>query len=154
MEDCDKMCKHGYRPSESGCHLCRCAVAKKKPNGDVGNATTLITNSTTEPPPINCDSSNQIYIYIIIVLISLTSCQRPHPGNYSQLEVETQVKKSLKLTEIKLAPDPAGGYSGSGKTADGEGFKLKITQDAVQKSLKWNAVGNRGTLEDGSFSFE
>lgn len=88
------MCKHGYRPSESGCHLCRCAVAKNKgkPNVEVGNATTLITNSTTEPPPINCDSTNQIYIYIIIalaificVLTMVFSCvySRRKTGSYS-----------------------------------------------------------------------
>ena len=93
-------------------------------------------------------------ICILLFSIASSGCQRSHPGNYSQQEVESQVKKSLKLTEIQLTPDPAGGYTGNGKTADGEGFKLKITQDSVQKSLKWKAEGNRGTIEDGSFSFE
>ena len=93
-------------------------------------------------------------ICILMFSIAISGCQRSHPGNYSQQEVEAQVKKSLKLSEIQIAPDPAGGYSGSGKTADGEGFKLKISQDAVQKSLKWKAEGNRGTIEDGSFSYE
>ncbi|HUP81807.1 MAG TPA: hypothetical protein VM260_24870 [Pirellula sp.] len=91
---------------------------------------------------------------ILMFSIAISGCQRSHPGNYSQQEVEAQVKKSLKLLEIQLAPDPAGGYSGRGKTADGEGFTLKISQDAVQKSLKWKAEGNRGTIEDGSFSYE
>ena len=93
-------------------------------------------------------------ICILMFSIAISGCQRSHPGNYSQQEVEAQVKKSLKLTEIQIVPDQAGGYSGSGKTADGEGFKLKITQDATQKSLNWKADGNRGTIEDGSFKFE
>ena len=93
-------------------------------------------------------------ICIFMLAISNSGCQRSNPGNYSQQEVEAQIKKSLKLTEIQLSPDPAGGYTGSGKTADGEGFKMKITQDAIQKSLKWKADGNRGTIEEGSFSFE
>ena len=95
-----------------------------------------------------------LLICMLAFSIALSGCQRSHPGNYSQQEVEAQVKKSLKLTEIQLVPDPAGGYSGSGKTADGEGFKLKINQDATLKSLNWKAEGNRGTIEDGRFSFE
>ena len=93
-------------------------------------------------------------ICILMFTITISGCQRSHRGNYSQQEVEAQVRKSLKLTEIQLVPDPAGGYSGNGKTADGEGFKLKISQDATKKSLNWKAEGNRGTIEDGSFSFE
>lgn len=99
MEDCDKVCKHGYRPSESGCHLCKCEKSKVKSSYDMANATTLVTNSTTEQPPINCDSTNQIYIYIIIalaificVLTVVFSCvySRRKTGSYSTVSTIEQ----------------------------------------------------------------
>ena len=62
--------------------------------------------------------------------------------------------KSLRLTEISLTSDPAGGYTGSGKLADGETLKLKVTQDPAAKRLSWKAEGDRGTFEDGSYEFE
>ena len=62
--------------------------------------------------------------------------------------------KSLKLSELHITVDPSGGYSGTGKTADGESYKLKITQDASMKRLSWQADGDRGTIEEGKFEFE
>ena len=93
-------------------------------------------------------------ICILVFSVAISGCERRHPGNYPQPEVEAQVMKSLKLTEIQITADPAGGYSGTGKTADGESFKLKLTQDVAQKSLNWKADGDRGSIEEGSFKFE
>lgn len=95
-----------------------------------------------------------LLICLLVFPVAISGCERSHPGNYKQPEVEAQVIKSLKLTEIQIAADPAGGYSGTGKTANGESFKLKLTQDVAQKSLKWKADGDRGSMEEGSFKFE
>ena len=93
-------------------------------------------------------------ICVLVFFVAITGCEWSHPGNYPQPEVEAQVKKSLKLTEIQITADPGGGYTGTGKTADGESFKLKLTQDVAQKSLNWKADGDRGSIEEGSFKFE
>ena len=65
-----------------------------------------------------------LLICILVFSVAISGCERSHPGNYPQPEVEAQVKKSLKLTEIQITADPAGGYSGIGKTGDGESFKV------------------------------
>lgn len=91
---------------------------------------------------------------LLLVVTAILGCERPHPGNYAQPAVETQVKKSLELTEIQISPDAAGGYSGTGKAASGETYKLKITQDVAKKSLSWKAEGDRGDFRDGEYHFE
>ena len=91
---------------------------------------------------------------IFILCVAASGCTTSNPGTYAQPEVEAQVIKSLKLSEIRLATDPAGGYTGTGKNSDGESFKLKITQDAALKRLSWKADGDRGTIEEGKFEFE
>ncbi len=93
-------------------------------------------------------------ILLLFFCVAVSGCSKQNPGTYGQPEVEAQVIKSLKLSEIQLTVDPAGGYSGTGKTADGESYKLKIMQDAAMKRLSWKADGDRGTIEEGKFEFE
>jgi hypothetical protein len=40
-----------------------------------------------------------------------------------------------KMSEVSISADPAGGYTGTGKAADGETFKLTIKQNADLKRL-------------------
>ena len=80
--------------------------------------------------------------------------RKNHPGMYTQPEVEAHVKKSLDLTEIQIAAAPTGGYTGTGKAASGENYKLKITQDVAKKELRWNAEGDQGDFRDGEYHFE
>jgi len=91
---------------------------------------------------------------VLAALLGISGCEKSHPGNYAQPEVEAQLKKSLKLTELQITADPGGGYTGTGKTADGESLKLKITQDLSSKRLSWKADGDRGTIEEGKYEFE
>ena len=93
-------------------------------------------------------------ICILMFAIAISGCAKSHPGNFAQPEVEAQVKKSLELIEIQLTPDPAGGYSGTGKNAQGETYKLKISQDEALKRLSWKADGDRGDMREGNFQFE
>jgi hypothetical protein len=59
-----------------------------------------------------------------------------------------------KMSEVKISADPAGGYTGTGKAADGETFKLTIKQNAELKRLSWSAKGDRGTvIDDASYEF-
>ena len=91
---------------------------------------------------------------ILMFAVSISGCAKTHPGNYAQPEVEAQLKKSLELIEIQLTRDPAGGYSGTGKNAEGETYKLKISQDEALKRLIWKADGDRGDLREGNLQFE
>jgi len=93
-------------------------------------------------------------VCILMFAVAISGCTKRHPGNYAQPEVEAQVKKSLDLIEIQLSPDPAGGYSGTGKNAEGETYKLKISQDEALKRLNWKADGSRGDMREGNFQFE
>lgn len=93
-------------------------------------------------------------VCILMFAVANIGCTKSHPGNYAHTEVEAQVKKSLELIEIQLTPDPAGGYSGTGKNAEGETYKLKISQDEALKRLSWKADGDRGDMRDGNFQFE
>jgi von Willebrand factor type C domain len=92
-EWCDKVCKHGYRRSEAGCSLCKCAREQPHHYPEVNNtetpipstttatttstlasATTTTTTSTQAPatptnPIISCpdNQENQLYIFVVIV---------------------------------------------------------------------------------------
>lgn len=91
---------------------------------------------------------------LLVLVLAISGCGKNHPGIYTQPEVEAQVKKSLELTEIQISPDPSGGYTGTGKAASGETYKLKITQNVAKKELGWKAEGDRGDLREGEYHFE
>ena len=95
-----------------------------------------------------------LWVCSLLVGLACVGCERPHPGNYAQPAVEEQVKKSLELTEIQIAADPAGGYTGTGKAASGESYKLTINQDVALKKLSWKAIGDRGDHREGEYHFE
>lgn len=88
------------------------------------------------------------------LVLTISGCGKNHPGNYTQPEVEAQVKKSLELTEIQITADPSGGYTGTGKAASGESYKLKIAQNVAKKELSWKAEGDRGDFREGEYHFE
>ncbi len=88
------------------------------------------------------------------LVLTISGCGKNHPGVYTQPEVETQVKKSLELTEIQIMADPSGGFTGTGKAASGETYKLKITQNVAKKELSWQAEGDRGDFREGEYHFE
>ncbi|MCY2985101.1 MAG: hypothetical protein NTY15_15865 [Planctomycetota bacterium] len=91
---------------------------------------------------------------MLFLVLTISGCGKNHPGIYTQPEVETQVKKSLDLTEIQINADPSGGYSGTGKAASGETYKLKIAQNVAKKELSWKAEGDRGDFREGEYHFE
>ncbi len=73
-----------------------------------------------------------------------------HPGVWTEADAEANIKRKMDLTEVDLAP-AAGGFSGTGKNADGESFKIAVQQNATTKRLDYDAKGDRGTNEEGFF---
>lgn len=91
--------------------------------------------------------------FAMICLVSLCLLGCAHPGNWDQAKVAAKVKESLELSEISLEPNPSGGFTGTGKTAEGESYKLQVTQDEAKKRLSWKYEGDRGTIGDDFYEF-
>jgi len=90
----------------------------------------------------------------LLILLLPTGCaDTNNPGTWDRAKVETQMKSSLKLTEITLTPGTSG-FSGTGKALDGETYKITIIQDPAKKRLDWKGEGDRGSNEDGSYSID
>ncbi len=77
-----------------------------------------------------------------------------NPGTWNQQQVEEKLKSSLSLAEIQLTPRTEGGYSGKGKTYEGESYKLQITQDPTRKRLEWKFESDRGDIGDAYYELE
>ena len=92
----------------------------------------------------------------LLVLGSLlcSGCSQDNPGTWPRDRVSAKVMESLQMTEVTLSPDPAGGFSGTGKRADGETLTLTVTQDAATHRISWDAKGDRGFVEDGYFELK
>ncbi len=94
---------------------------------------------------------------LILLLCGLfVGCNASHPGVWNQKEIEAFMLKTEnpKMQEVQLTANPDGTYTGTGKAADGESFKLTIRQNAEAKQLSWEAKGDRGTeILDGRYEF-
>ncbi len=64
--------------------------------------------------------------------------------------MEENIKRKMGLDEIDLS-NGEGGFTGTGKNAEGESFVIKVKQNAGGKRLDYEAKGDRGTNEDGFF---
>ncbi len=96
-----------------------------------------------------------VNLFLAMVLVGqFTGCTQSNPGNWPQQQVEEKVKSNLKLSEISLTPRPEGGYSGTGKTSEGEAYKLQVTQDPARKRLEWKFESDRGDIGDAYYEFE
>jgi len=49
-------------------------------------------------------------------------------GIWDRGQVETYLKKDLKLTEVSLTGTGGGNYTGTGKGADGKAYRLNVKQ--------------------------
>lgn len=89
-----------------------------------------------------------------VICFSLIGCKPAvHPGNWDQTRIETKLKEKHNLAEISLQPASAGGFTGSGKTADGETYTFKVKQDANLKRLSWEFNSDRGDVGDEVYEF-
>ena len=87
------------------------------------------------------------------IAIALVGCNPVHPGVWDLPKVESHIKESMELSELKLEPAGTGAYTGTGKSADGESFKVSVTQDAAAQKLSWKYEGDRGTIGDQKYEF-
>ncbi len=100
-------------------------------------------------------SPKSVVVVALTLVIYTVGCEeKKHPGNWAAAEVQAKVKQSLNLSELTVTPDPAGGFQGTGKNAEGETFTIKITQDVAAKKLSWDSKGDRGSNEVGHFEFQ
>lgn len=89
-----------------------------------------------------------------LLVFSFLGCTPPpNPGTWDQARVETKIKESLELTEISLEPASDGSYTGSGKKATGESYKLTVTQDPKLKRLSWKFDSDRGDVGENFYEF-
>ncbi len=94
------------------------------------------------------------WVVLTGIAISLPGCS-DNPGSWPQPKVEAKVAESLDLSQITLTPGTEQGvFTGTGKHAGGETFKLTVTQNASDKRISWEADGDRGTSEVGSYGLE
>lgn len=95
-------------------------------------------------------------LLVLTGCLALVGCNAANPGTWTQAEVEAYMLKTEdpKMVEVKLTPNPEGGFTGVGKGPDGEKFDLKIKQNPSLKQLSWEANGDRGTvITDGKYEF-
>ena len=87
-----------------------------------------------------------------VICIVLSGCKPAlNPGSWDQGRVEAKLKEKLKLAEISLLPHANGGYTGSGKTKQGETYSLKVKQNAELKQLSWEFSSDRGDVGEELF---
>lgn len=88
---------------------------------------------------------------VSLIALSLVGCA--HPGNWDAAKVKAHIEKSMELTDFTLEPSGKGVFTGTGKAADGETYKLTVTQDEANKRLSWKYEGDRGTVGDEKYEF-
>ncbi len=88
-----------------------------------------------------------------VVAVAFVGCSPAHPGMWDLPKVESHIAQKMELSEIKLEPAGTSAYTGTGKTAEGESFKIQVTQDVANKSLRWKYEGDRGTIGDEKYEF-
>ena len=92
-------------------------------------------------------------LLVLVGLLILGGC-RDNPGTWGAEKVSTKIAASLELSDVTLSPRPEGGFSGSGKRADGETITFTISQDAEAHRMSWDAKGDRGFVEEGFYELK
>jgi hypothetical protein len=92
-------------------------------------------------------------IAVLFPCLMLAGCAE-NPGNWPQDKVAAKIQEKLELSELSLAPNPEGGFTGTGKSDEGETFTIKITQDPSQGRLNWDSEGDRGTFDSGFYELK
>ena len=77
-----------------------------------------------------------------------------NPGTWGKDKVAAKIAEELELTDVNITPMEGGGFEGTGKRADGETMKFKITQDPEAHKMSWTSEGDRGSYLDGSYALQ
>jgi hypothetical protein len=89
-------------------------------------------------------------LVIAISIACLSGC-KDNPGKWAPDKVTTKVAESLEVTDLTLN-STANGLEGTGKRSDGETITVVVKQDSAGGTIAWDAKGDRGFVETGSYS--
>lgn len=92
-------------------------------------------------------------IALLFQCLMIAGCAE-NPGKWPEDKVATKIQEKLELSELSMVPNPEGGFTGTGKSAEGETFTIKITQDPAQGRLNWDSEGDRGTFDSGFYELK
>lgn len=77
-------------------------------------------------------------------MTSLLGCNSFDASQWNEAKVTNEIIDQWNLNDVTLTRVD-GGYEGSGKDSSGETFKIKVIQNANDKSASGTADGDRGT---------
>jgi len=80
---------------------------------------------------------------------SIAGCNSFDPSQWTQEQVAKDISEHWDLVSIELKPTE-GGYTGTGKSADGETFAISVKVDQGAKSVAYHGDGDRGSILDYS----
>lgn len=72
-------------------------------------------------------------------------------GTPSQGEVEAKLKEALGVETVALTARPEGGYSGTGRKADGTTYTITVDARGADGTLWYTATSDTGELKAGGF---
>ena len=88
-----------------------------------------------------------------LILALCSGCNSFDPSKWDQEQISKEIKEKHNLTELTLTPsEGGGGYTGTGKEASGESFKITVTQNAAEKSVSYKLDGDRGSIFENKVS--
>ena len=86
---------------------------------------------------------------VLVLLLNLVGCDGNNPGRYDEEQIADLLQRQIPVATVDLQRQGDGGFTGTGAAAGGETFRIEVFQDPQAKTLKFNAVGDRGTNVDG-----
>jgi uncharacterized protein with FMN-binding domain len=69
---------------------------------------------------------------------TVTTSSTKHPNQFTKAELEADVGRRLKLTDVSLTEGAKGEYTGTGKGANDRVYEVKVT--VTDHSMKWNKL--------------
>ena len=104
-------------------------------------------------PAISCRLCIALVVFALVLTVSATGCKTFDPSQWSQEQVTKEVSEQWDLVSVDLKPAD-GGYTGTGKNAEGETFQITVRLDPAAKSATFEGKGDRGTDLDYSVRAE
>lgn len=86
-----------------------------------------------------------------MLLAFCLGCNTFDPSKWDKDQVSKEITEKHNLTELTLKP-AEGGFSGTGKDAGGETFKITVKQNAAEKSVSYKLDGDRGSILENKVS--
>lgn len=91
------------------------------------------------------------FLSALSLLVLCLGCNTFDPSKWDKDRVSKEIMEEHKLTELTLTPAP-NGFTGTGKDAGGETFKITVTQNASEKSVSYKLDGDRGSILENKVS--